>query len=74
VSYTCGPRRHATLLLRNGSASWELSRLMVARMLHASEMLEGLAFQPVAGALAHLLVELPHDEKSGADLPQPDSG
>ena len=54
------------VLQRNGAASWELSRLMVARMLHASEMLEGLAFQPVAGRLAHLLTELPHDEKSGA--------
>lgn len=54
------------ILLRNGAASWELSRLMVARMLHASEMMEGLAFQPVAGRLAHLLAELPHDEKSGA--------
>jgi CRP/FNR family transcriptional regulator len=54
------------MLLRNGAASWELSRLMVARMLHASEMMEGLAFQPVAGRLAHLLTELPHDEKTGA--------
>jgi len=54
------------VLMRNGAASWELSRLMIARMLHASEMLEGLAFQPVAGRLARLLAELPHDEKSGA--------
>ena len=54
------------VLLRNGAASWELSRLMVARMLHASEMMESLAFQPVAGRLAHLLVDLPYDEKSGA--------
>lgn len=54
------------IMARNSAASWELSRLMVARMLHASEMLEGLAFQPVAGRLAHLLVELPHDAKSGA--------
>lgn len=54
------------ILLKNGAASWELSRLMVARMLHASEMMEGLAFQPVAGRLAHLLAELPYDERSGA--------
>ena len=54
------------VLMRNGAASWELSRLMIARMLHASEMLEGLAFQPVAGRLARLLAELPHDDKSGA--------
>lgn len=54
------------VLLRNGTSSWELARLMVARMLHASEMLEGLAFQPVAGRLAHLLADLPHDERTGA--------
>ncbi|HEY5982004.1 MAG TPA: Crp/Fnr family transcriptional regulator [Anaerolineales bacterium] len=54
------------VLERNGTFMWNLSRLMVSRMLHASEMLEGLAFQPVAGRLARLLAELPHDEKSGA--------
>jgi CRP-like cAMP-binding protein len=45
------------LLLRNGGASWELSRLMAGRMQRASEILEGLAFQPVAGRLARLLLE-----------------
>jgi CRP-like cAMP-binding protein len=45
------------LLLRNGKASWELSRLMAERMQRASEILEGLAFQPVAGRLARLLLE-----------------
>lgn len=45
------------LLLRNGSASWELSRLMAERMQRASEILEGLAFQPVAGRLARFLLE-----------------
>lgn len=45
------------LLLRNGQASWELSRLMAERMQRASEILEGLAFQPVAGRLARLLLE-----------------
>ncbi len=44
-------------LLENGSLTWELSRLMVARMLHASEVIEGLAFQPVAGRLARLLLD-----------------
>jgi CRP-like cAMP-binding protein len=44
-------------LLRNGKASWELSRLMAERMQRASEILEGLAFQPVAGRLARLLLE-----------------
>lgn len=45
------------LLLRNGKASWELSRLMAERMQRASEILEGLAFQPVASRLARLLLE-----------------
>lgn len=45
------------ILLRNGRASWELSRLMAERMQRASEILEGLAFQPVAGRLARLLLD-----------------
>ncbi len=44
-------------LIRNGQASWELSRLMAGRMQRASEMLEDLAFQPVAGRLARLLLD-----------------
>lgn len=53
------------LLLENGEASWELSRLMVKRMLRASEIVEELAFQPVAGRLAHLLMEFPAQPASG---------
>jgi CRP/FNR family transcriptional regulator len=45
------------VLLRNGSMSWELARLMVKRMQLASEIVEGLAFQPVVGRLANLLLE-----------------
>lgn len=45
------------ILLRNGQASWELSRLMADRMQHASELVEGLAFHPVAGRLARLLLD-----------------
>jgi CRP-like cAMP-binding protein len=41
---------------------------MVARMLHAARM-EGLAFQPVAGRLLHLLAELPRREGRRAFLP-----
>lgn len=52
------------ILLENGCLSWELSRQMVARMLHASEVIESLAFQPVAGRLARLLLE---DFKSAGD-------
>ncbi|WKZ49891.1 MAG: Crp/Fnr family transcriptional regulator [Anaerolineales bacterium] len=45
------------ILLRNGSASWELSRLMAERMQRVSDLVEGLAFQPVAGRLARLLLD-----------------
>lgn len=45
------------ILLRNGQASWELSCMMAERMQHASELLDGLAFQPVAGRLARLLLD-----------------
>lgn len=51
------------ILARNGAVLWNLTQLMVSRMLHASEMLEGLAFQPIAGRLARLLAEMPHDEQ-----------
>jgi len=53
------------VLLRNGRFSWELSRLMVSRMLRASEIVEELAFQPVAGRLARLLLDqYPADRQS----------
>ena len=45
------------LLIENGRMTWELTRLMVDRMLHASSVIEGLAFQPVAGRLAQLLTK-----------------
>ena len=51
------------ILLRNGQASWELSCLMADRMQRASELVEGLAFQPVAGRLARLLLD--HFEMAG---------
>jgi len=53
------------VLLENGQVSWELSRLMVRRMLRASEIVEELAFQPVAGRLARLLIEYPGQATSG---------
>ncbi|MCB9444424.1 MAG: Crp/Fnr family transcriptional regulator [Ardenticatenaceae bacterium] len=43
-------------LLGNGRISWELSRLMIQRMQRASEIVEELAFQPVRGRLARLLL------------------
>lgn len=51
------------LLVRNGRAAWELCRLMAVRMQYASGILEGLAFQSVAGRLARLLLE--HFETAG---------
>lgn len=40
-----------------GRASWELSRLMADQMQRAGDLVEGLAFQPVAGRLARLLLD-----------------
>jgi CRP/FNR family cyclic AMP-dependent transcriptional regulator len=47
------------IILQNGHVAWELSCLMVSRMLRASELVEELAFQPVAGRLAKLLIDFP---------------
>jgi len=44
-------------LTKHGALSWDLSRLMVRRMLRASDMVEELAFQSVTGRLARLLLE-----------------
>lgn len=54
-------------LMENGQLTWELSRLMVSRMLHASEVIEGLAFQPVAGRLARLLLNQYPAERQSAE-------
>ena len=52
-------------LHQHGSLSLELSRLMVRRMLRASDMVEELAFQSVTGRLARLLLEqYPADQQS----------
>ncbi len=45
------------ILLENGKAGWELCRAMIRRMEHASEILQELAFQPVAGRLARALLD-----------------
>ena len=45
-----------SILWGNGRFSWELSRLMIRRMQRASDMVEKLAFQPVRGRLARLLL------------------
>jgi CRP/FNR family transcriptional regulator, cyclic AMP receptor protein len=53
------------LLLRNGRLSWELSCLMIQRVQLASEIVEKLAFQPVGGRLARLLVEFAGNTSQG---------
>jgi CRP-like cAMP-binding protein len=45
------------MIYTNGHFSWELSRLMVQRMQRASSIVEELAFQPVTGRVARLLLE-----------------
>ena len=45
------------ILLNNGSALWELCRLLIWRVRRASDVLEELAFHPVAGRLAKFLVD-----------------
>lgn len=51
-------------ILNHGQVSWELSRLMVQRMTQASEIIETLAFQPVAGRLARFLVGISPEDNS----------
>jgi len=45
------------VLLNNGAALWELCRLLIWRVRRASDVLEELAFHPVAGRLAKFLVD-----------------
>jgi CRP-like cAMP-binding protein len=51
----------------NGKMGWELCRLMIQRMQRASTIIEELAFQPVAGRLARLLLDqIPQGQQSTA--------
>ena len=52
-------------LKENGNFGWEFSRLMIYKMARASEILEDMAFQPVAGRLAKLLMETGPDSDQG---------
>lgn len=45
------------LLMGNGRLSWELSCLAIQRVQFASEIVEKLAFQPLTGRVARLLLE-----------------
>ena len=44
-------------ILKNGKLAWELSRLVIQRVQFASEIVEKLAFQPLASRVARLLLE-----------------
>jgi CRP/FNR family transcriptional regulator len=44
------------ILTQNGGFSWELGKLAVKRMLHASEIIESMTFHPIAVRLARLLM------------------
>ncbi len=49
-------------MIDNGRFTWDLTQLMAERMMRASRILEELAFQPVAGRLAHMLLEQFNDQ------------
>jgi len=55
--------RLVPVLKSEGAASWELSKLMVSNMMRASQILEEMTFQPVAGRLAKLLIETVRDQE-----------
>lgn len=46
-----------TMMIANGEFSWAMLRHMAKTMLRASNIVEGLAFQPVAGRIASFLLE-----------------
>ncbi|MBN2469107.1 MAG: Crp/Fnr family transcriptional regulator [Anaerolineae bacterium] len=45
------------ILQQNSNALWRLCQQMTQYMQHASQIVDGLAFQPVAGRLARLLLD-----------------
>lgn len=55
--YLWSRERIEPLFLAHGKLGWELCRLMMQRMQRISAMVDELAFQPVAGRLARLLLE-----------------
>jgi CRP-like cAMP-binding protein len=50
-------RQIEPVFLGHGQMGWELCRVMIQRMQRASAIVEELAFQPVAGRLARLLLD-----------------
>ena len=53
------------VFIEHGRMSWELCRLMIQRMQRASAIVEELAFQPVSGRLARMLLD---DFESAGDI------
>jgi len=54
-----------SIIFQYGEVAWELSRLMAAQMMRASTIVDGLAFQPVAGRVANFLLDqYPIDQQS----------
>ncbi len=63
---TMWPReRVRSFFLEDGRMSWKLACLTLQRAQLASEIVEKLAFQPVAGRLARLLVDVFGEEPQG---------
>jgi CRP-like cAMP-binding protein len=52
-------------LLKDGRLAWELAQMVMGRVLLASDIVEKLAFQSVAGRLARFLLDQSDDKKSG---------
>ena len=57
-TYLWDRRTLLPILLDNGRLSWELCRLMAGRMARASQVLDEMAFRPVTGRIARLLLDL----------------
>jgi CRP/FNR family transcriptional regulator len=55
--YTWSREYIEPVFIEHGRMSWELCRLMIQRMQRASVIVEELAFQPVSGRLARLLLD-----------------
>jgi CRP-like cAMP-binding protein len=56
--YLWSRERLLPIILGNGSMGWNLCQIMVRRMQEASGIVEELAFQPVMGRLAGLILEI----------------
>lgn len=58
VIYMWGRETLVPIIKENGDISWKLCQIMISRMQLASEIVEELAFQPVMGRLAGLILDV----------------